>query len=290
MRSRLTAASEHRRGEQADLDQDRLRRTTSARAPRGSACGDRRADARARAGRSTETNATFEKRGTTTESPATRRPAGRLAQTTSRPTSPPSQIEPETRWSQSSRSERPRGAVCAAWPDGAGDERAPPPRRRARAEAAEELGDRAVLALGPVDPERDPRGDAEEREADLHVDVAAPERRHAEQRHERADVEDRAQRVDRGRDVEVDRDREQPERPRATTNAIETARRLVPSTRRTSGRAIASRSTKRPIAIITVRNTSPARDERAAVVVAVSAMRRHRELRLRARRSARSRR
>ncbi len=65
----------------------------------------------------TETNATFEKRGTVTASPATRLPAERLPQTTSRPTSPPSQSEPEARWSQSSSSETPRGAVCPACPE-----------------------------------------------------------------------------------------------------------------------------------------------------------------------------
>ena len=65
---------------------------------------------------STETKATFENRGTHTERPATRRPAGRLAHRTRRPTSPPSQIDPETRCSQSNTSERPRGAVWAACP------------------------------------------------------------------------------------------------------------------------------------------------------------------------------
>ena len=65
---------------------------------------------------STETNATFENRGTHTESPATRRPAGRLAHRMRSPTRPPSQIEPETRCSQSNASESPRGAVWAACP------------------------------------------------------------------------------------------------------------------------------------------------------------------------------
>ena len=53
--------------------------------------------------------------------------------------------------------------------------------------------------------------------------------------------------------------------------AIETARRLVPSTRRSSGRAIAIRSTNRPIAVITVRKTSQ-RATSSLGVVAVPAI------------------
>ena len=52
--------------------------------------------------------------------------------------------------------------------------------------------------------------------------------------------------------------------------AIDTARRLVPATRRRSGRAIAIRSTKRPIAIITLRKSSQ-RATSSLGVVAVSA-------------------
>ena len=61
----------------------------------------------------TEQNATFEKRGTHTASPGTRRSAGSARQRTRRPTRPPSQSEPEPRCSQSSASDRPRGDVCA---------------------------------------------------------------------------------------------------------------------------------------------------------------------------------
>ena len=53
--------------------------------------------------------------------------------------------------------------------------------------------------------------------------------------------------------------------------AIESARRFVPSTRRTSGRAISIRSTNRPIALITVRNTAQ-RASSSGVVVAVCEM------------------
>ena len=49
------------------------------------------------------------------------------------------------------------------------------------------------------------------------------------------------------------------------------ARRLVPSTRRTSGRAITIRKTKSPMAIITERNMHQRATSRF-VVVAVSAM------------------
>ena len=44
--------------------------------------------------------------------------------------------------------------------------------------------------------------------------------------------------------------------PEAMPNAIVTDRRLVPSTRRTSGRTIAIRRTKSPIAVITARNAT----------------------------------
>ena len=64
--------------------------------------------------RNTETNATFENRGTTTDRPATRPDAERLTQRTSSPISPPSQTEPVIRCSQSRITEIPRGEVCAA--------------------------------------------------------------------------------------------------------------------------------------------------------------------------------
>ena len=52
-------------------------------------------------------------------------------------------------------------------------------RRGERAQRREQLGDRAVLALGAIDPERDPGREHEEREAELEVEIAAPERRGA---------------------------------------------------------------------------------------------------------------
>ena len=75
---------------------------------------------------STDTNATFENRGTHTESPATRRPAGRLAHSTSRPTRPPSHSDADVRCSQSNVSASPRGAVWPACPARPGTSSAEP--------------------------------------------------------------------------------------------------------------------------------------------------------------------
>ena len=78
-------------------------------------------------------------------------------------------------------------------------------------ERGDQLGDRTVFAARPVDPQRNECRQAEEPEAELHVDVTTAERRDAKERHERADREDRPERVDGGDNVEVDRDRQQPE-------------------------------------------------------------------------------
>ena len=183
--------------------------------------------------------------------------AGRLAPEDEQPDQPAEpDASPQRGGASRATSDRPRGDGLRRRARRRRERAAPRPRRAPRPQFGGQLGDRAVLALRAVDPERDPRGDAEQREAELEVDVAAPERRHPEQRHERADVEHRAQRVDRRREVEVDGDRDQAEHATQTTNATETARRLVPSTRRTTGRAIAIRSTNSPIDDITVRNIS----------------------------------
>ena len=65
----------------------------------------------------TERNAIRENRGTTVARAGVRRSEPRLTQRTRSPISPPIQIEPDVRWSQSSVSERPRGAVWPAWPE-----------------------------------------------------------------------------------------------------------------------------------------------------------------------------
>ena len=143
--------------------------------------------------------------------PTARRPAGAaptLAQSTSRPIRPPSQTEPEARCSQSKSSVSPRGEVCAACPAAPGtiSTAAAADQRTTR---RDQLGDRAMLALRTVEPQRDPCGDAEQREAQLEVDDRAAERGHAEQRHQRREVEHRAQRVVGGREVEIHGDRDQ---------------------------------------------------------------------------------
>ncbi len=86
-------------------------------------------------------------------------------------------------------------------------------RRRGGGDAdpGEDLGNRAVLPLGAVDPERDPGCEDEEREADLQVDIAPPERGRPPERHERPHVGKPTQRVDRGRLFEVGRHRDQSE-------------------------------------------------------------------------------
>ena len=106
-------------------------------------------------------------------------------------------------------------------------------------------------------------GEREQREAELEVEEAAAERRRAHQRHERAEVEGRAQRELRRREQHVDRRRDERE-PAATTNAIDTRAQPRPAHARTSGRAISIRSTNSPIAAITERKTTQRAIERAA--------------------------
>jgi len=65
---------------------------------------------------STLRSATFEKRGTTTDRLLTRAAAGVASHSTISPISPPSHTDPVSRCSQSSATEIPRGAVCAACP------------------------------------------------------------------------------------------------------------------------------------------------------------------------------
>ncbi len=89
-----------------------------------------------------------------------------------------------------------------------------------RAGDRDHLRDRPPRALWPVEPQRRPSRSAEEREADEYVDVAAPERRRAEQRHQRRQIERGTQRINRRGDVEIDGNRQHPddrddhERPR----------------------------------------------------------------------------
>src|SRR5262249_6270405 len=59
----------------------------------------------------TDANATFEKRGTQTARPATRRGGGRAGANTPARTSARTQTDPATRWTQSNASEGARGEV-----------------------------------------------------------------------------------------------------------------------------------------------------------------------------------
>ena len=131
------------------------------------------------------------------------------------------------RWSQSSASDKPRGDVCAAWPAAPGTSEHGRGRRE-RAGGREQLGDRALRPLGPVDPERDAGREHEEREAELEVEVAAAERRVAHERHERADVErTSAARTPPSR-ARGRRESRAGRAAAATTNAIETRAQARP--------------------------------------------------------------
>src|SRR5205823_13503749 len=76
--------------------------------------------------------------------------------------------------------------------------------RHERSDRREQLCDRARGTLGPVEPQRDQGGGDEEREAELEVEVTAPECGRVEEGDDRAEVERGAQRELRRRDVEVD--------------------------------------------------------------------------------------
>ena len=135
-----------------------------------------------------ETNATFENRGTTTDRLLTRRDAPTLLHRTISPISPPSQSEPVIRCSQSRITEIPRGEVCAACPalpgnssTAAAASSAPVSETTSAIERRSRSGRSSHSAIQ--------RGEAEQREAEHHVDVAAPERGRAEQRHERRQIE-----------------------------------------------------------------------------------------------------
>src|SRR5579884_1630579 len=73
----------------------------------------------------TESSATFEKRGTQTVRPASRRAAPRLRHSTSSPISPPTHSEPDATCNPSRTTESARGDVCAACPATPGTSAAP---------------------------------------------------------------------------------------------------------------------------------------------------------------------
>ena len=200
-----------RNGEQADLDEDRLAVGGLPERRRASAGGDTTRTVPEPTSTSTETNATFEKRGTATTRPATRVAAGRLRQSTSSPTRPPIQSEPDARCSQSSASDEPARRRLRGVARRTRARAASQPRRAPHPTTASSSASERCSPLRPVDPDRDrARGD-EEREAELEVEVAAAERRGAHERDERADREHRAEREVRRREQEVDRDRDEPD-------------------------------------------------------------------------------
>ena len=211
---------------------------------------------------STEPSATFEKRGTTHRQRRRRaRAAGRLSQSTSRPTSPPSQTEPAARCSQSNSSVSPRGEVCAACPAAPGHDQHRGRGRAARRSVAASSAIERCSRSGRSSHSAIQAGEAEQREAELEVDDRAPERGHAETaaRARRGRTPSAASRWrSRSRGTRGSRSARAPTRPRTrpTRRAGST-----PSTRLISGRAISIRSTNSPIATITDRNISPARDQ-----------------------------
>ena len=131
--------------------------------------------------------------------------------------------------------------------------RAPAERRAARRSSAARAraGRPRATSAGGQDEEREARargrGSRGRRRTTRNSGTSAP----------RSNTE--RERELRRREIDVDRDRDERRRRDATTNAIETARRRVPDTRRTTGRAIAIRSTNSPIAAITREEDDPAR-------------------------------
>ena len=153
---------------------------------------------------------------------------------------------------------------------GARDQRAPRPRPASAPVSATSSAIERCRRSGRSSQSAIQRGDAEQREADLEVDVAAAERRHPEQRHERAEGEHERSESTAVATSRYDRDRDQPEHRRRPRRRSRPRAGSSRRTRRTSGRAISIRSTNRPIAVITVRNIAQR---------AISSARRRRRLR-----------
>ena len=83
--------------------------------------------------------------------------------------------------------------------------------REQRAARGDQLRDRPPRPPRAIHPQRDSGGQAEQRKAHLEVDDRAPERSDSKQRHERRQVEHRPERIVGRREVEVDRNRNQPD-------------------------------------------------------------------------------
>ncbi len=196
-----------------------------------------------------------------TASPPTRVAARRAPTTrTSSPTSPPIHTEPEARCSQSKAIVSPRGEV---WPGarrrrGRAAPRRPPAARRwwrpaRRSSDAARSGRSTRSAIQPATQNRAKQSSRST--------YAAPERGHPEQRHERAQIEHRAQRVVGGGEVQVDGNRDQPDQRGDHERDRQRPQARTPGTARPAGRAISSRRASRPIGAITDDEHQPARDQ-----------------------------
>ena len=137
---------------------------------------------------STLTSATFENRGTTTDRLLTRSDAPTAAPQDDQSDQP---AEPQRAGDQmkpvEDHRDPARGGLRRV--PGAAGQQQHRCRPQQRAGERHDLGDRPSLAVGPIEPQSGPGGEAEQREADHHVDVAASERGRAEQRHERPEIE-----------------------------------------------------------------------------------------------------
>ena len=203
--------------------------------------------------RSTDTNAVLENRGTQTERPATRRATGRLRQRTSKPMRPPTHTEPAARWSQSSATDKPLGAVCAACPDSPGTSsvaaaasNAPTVERSSAIDRCGRSGRSTQSASAAASTKsakvssrsRYPRPNAESRTSGRMFPRSNTPR-----------SANCAVAITTYTGVAINAIAAE------IPNATDSGRRRVSDTRRTTGRAVAMRRMKRPIAAMTDRKT-----------------------------------
>ena len=260
MRSRLTEASEHRGEQDPGLDQDHLAVRRQPERVEDGQVQHGGADAGAEQDEHRDERDVREARHADGEAGDPLR--GRKA-------APDDEQSDRARRARPSRRRDGASRAATATPRGDGLRRRARPRpagralrrrRRARPPSARSAATERCSRSRPVDPDRDRGRDDEEREAELHVDVAAAERRQPPERHERR-RRPRTSAASRSRPPPRGRPGSRSGRATATTpNATVSARRLVPATRRTSGRAIAIRSTNSPIATITRQEGEPLRD------------------------------
>ncbi len=250
----VAGGDQQRRAEQSGLDQDRLRRSRSATARRRRADG--RPPRRARSRPAPVPSRT--PRPKTAARHRQRRHAipalGSENHSTSRPTSPPSHTDPAARWSQSNatsaRAERsaPRGPRRPERPA----PRSPPAARRSAAtssaiERRSRSGGRPTARPRPRG--RTARSTARGRRI-ARPNAVTPNSGTSAPTSNTERSESLAVEKSRYTGIAISPTTE------AITNAIESARRLTPGTRLTTGRTIRIRSTNSPIAAITATNIS----------------------------------